>query len=78
MKKLFLLKKGNVKFYACFYDCGMYAIERIIKSIGMTLATFETLEGLEKYADENGYKKHNSRHRECPPVRFRRWHLKNE
>lgn len=54
MKKLFLLKKGNVKFYACFYDCGMYAIERITKSIGMTLATFETLEDLEKYTDENG------------------------
>ena len=47
MKKLFLLKKGNVKFYACFYNCGMYAIERITKSVGMTLATFETLEDLE-------------------------------
>jgi hypothetical protein len=35
----------------------MYAIERITKSVGMTLATFETLEDLEKYATENGYKK---------------------
>lgn len=57
MKKLFLLKKGNVKFYDCFYNCGMYSIERITKSVGMTLATFETLEDLEKYAAENGYRK---------------------
>ena len=46
-----------VKFYACFYNFGMYAIERITKSVGMTLATFETLEDLEKYAAENGYRK---------------------
>ncbi len=57
MKKLFLLKKGKMNFYACLYNCGMYAIERITKSVGMTLATFETLEDLEKYATENGYKK---------------------
>lgn len=57
MKKLFLLKKGNMKFYAFFYDCGMYAIERISKSVGMTLATFQTLQDLEKYASENGYRK---------------------
>ena len=57
MKKLFLLKKGNMKFYACFYNCGMYAIERITKSVGMTISTFETLQDLEKYAAENGYKK---------------------
>ena len=52
MEKLFLLKKGNVKFYVCFYNCGMYAIERITKSIGMTLTTFQTLQDLEKYASE--------------------------
>lgn len=57
MKNLFLLKKGDMKFYACFYDCGMYAIERIAKNVGMTLATFETLQDLEKYASENGYRK---------------------
>ena len=57
MKKLFLLKKGNMKFYACFYNCGMYAIERITKSVGMTLETFQTLEDLERYANRNGYKK---------------------
>lgn len=61
MKKLFLLKKGNMKFYACFYNCEMYAIERITKSVGMTLATFESLQDLEKYAAENGYKKQNAR-----------------
>lgn len=57
MEKLFLLKKGNMKFYACFYDCGMYAIERITKNLGMTLVTFQTLQDLEKYAFENGYRK---------------------
>lgn len=57
MEKLFLLKKGNMKFYACFYDCGMYAIERITKNVGMTLATFQTLQDIEKYAFENGYRK---------------------
>ena len=57
MEKLFLLKKGNMKFYACFYDCGMYAIERITKNVGMALATFQTLQDLEKYAFENGYRK---------------------
>lgn len=54
MEKLFLLKKGNMKFYACFYDCVMYAIERMTKNVGMT---FETLQDLEKYAFENGYRK---------------------
>lgn len=57
MEKLFLLKKGNMNFFACRYDCGMYAIERITKSVGMTIATFETLQDLEKYAIENVYKK---------------------
>lgn len=57
MEKLFLLKKGNMKFFTCRYDCGMYAIERITKSVGMTLATFQTLQDLEKYASENGYRK---------------------
>ena len=57
MKKLFLLKKGNMKFYACLYDCGMYTIDRIAKGFGGIVATFETLQGLEKYAAENGYKK---------------------
>lgn len=57
MEKLFFFKKGNMKFYACFYNCGMYAIERITKSVGMTLATFQTLQDLEKYAFENGYRK---------------------
>ena len=56
MKKLYLLKKGNMKFYACLYDCGTYTIARITKGFGGTLATFDTLVYLEKYASENGYK----------------------
>ena len=55
MKKLYLLKKGNMKFYACLYDCGMYTIDRITKGFGGIVATFQTLEDLKKYAVENGY-----------------------
>ena len=57
MKKLFLLKKGNIIFYACSWDFGGYSIERITKSVGFTVRVFDTLENLEKYASENGYKK---------------------
>lgn len=57
MRKLFLLKKGKMMFYACLYGCGMYTIDRIAKGFGGFVATFETLDDLEKYATENGYKK---------------------
>lgn len=57
MKKLFLLKKGNMRFYACLYDCGMYTIDRIANGFGGIVATFQTLQNLEKYATKNGYKK---------------------
>ena len=57
MKKLFLLKKGNMIFYACLWDFGGYSIERITKAVGFTVKVFDTLENLEKYASENGYKK---------------------
>lgn len=67
MRKLFLLKKGRINFYACLYDCGMYTIDRITKGFGGIVTTFETLEELEKYAAENGYKKHNNRRRGCTP-----------
>ena len=56
MKKIYALKKGRMKFYACLYDCGMYTIDRITKGFGGTVASFETLEDLEQYAKENGYK----------------------
>ena len=56
MKKLFTLKNGRLVFYVCVWDCGMYSIERITKSFGGTVATFETLEELKKYAKENNYK----------------------
>lgn len=46
-----------MNFYACLYDCGMYTIDRIVKGFGGTVETFETLDELEKYAAENGYKK---------------------
>ena len=56
MRKLFTLKNGRFTFYACAWDCGMYSIERITKSFGGTVETFETLEELKKYAKENNYK----------------------
>ena len=56
MRKLFTLKNDRLVFYACSWDCGMYSIERITKSFGGTVATFETLEELKKYAKENNYK----------------------
>lgn len=56
MTKLFELKKGRLKFYACRYDCGMYTIDRITKAFAGTVATFETLEDLEEYVQKNGYK----------------------
>lgn len=57
MEKLFLLKKGNINFFACRYDCGMYTIERNNKYFGGIVATFQTLEDLERYAKQNGYKR---------------------
>lgn len=57
MEKLFLLKKGNMKFFTCRYDCGMYTIERNNKCFGGIVATFQTLEDLERYAKQNGYKR---------------------
>lgn len=56
-EKIIFIKKGRMKFYACLYDCGMYTIDRITKGFGGIVTTFETLEELEKYAAENGYKK---------------------
>lgn len=57
MTKLYMIKKGNSKFYACKYDCGMYTIDKITKSAGYTLKTFESLAELESWASKNGYKK---------------------
>ena len=57
MEKLFLLKKGNMIFFACRYDCGMYTIERNNKCFCGIVATFQTLEDLERYAKQNGYKR---------------------
>lgn len=57
MTKLYMIKKGNSKFYACKYNCGMYTIDKITKSVGYTVKCFESLESLEKWAGENGYKK---------------------
>lgn len=56
MEKLFLIKKGKMKFYVCVWYCGMYSIERISKGFGGTVAIFENLEDLKKYANENNYK----------------------
>lgn len=57
MIKLYMIKKGNSKFYACEYECGLYTIDKITKSVGYTLKAFNSLEDLETWASENGYKK---------------------
>lgn len=57
MTKLYMIKKGNSKFYACKYDCGLYTIDRITKGFGGTIKAFNSLEELETWANENGYKK---------------------
>ena len=67
MRKLFLLKKGRINFYACLYDCGMYTIDRITKGFGGIVTTFETLEELENMLLKTDIKKHNNRRRGCTP-----------
>lgn len=57
MTKLYMVKKGNVKFYVCKWDCGMYSIDRITKGFGGSVCFFGTLEEVKRYAKENGYKK---------------------
>lgn len=57
MTKLYMIKKGNMKFYVCKYDYGMYSIDRIAKGFGGSVCFFDTLEEVEQYAKENGYKK---------------------
>ena len=57
MKKLYMVKKGNRKFYICKWDSGLYSIERITKGFGGSVIFKDTLEEIEKYAEENGYKK---------------------
>lgn len=71
MRKLFLLKKGRMNFYACLYGCGMYTIDRITKGFGGIVTTFETLEELEKLL-KTDIKKHNNRRRGCTPDHYRR------
>ena len=57
MKKLYMVKKGNRKFYVCKWDSGLYSIERITKGFGGSVIFKDTLEEIERYAEENGYKK---------------------
>ena len=57
MKKLYMVKKGNMKFYVCKWDCGLYSIDRITKGFGGSVIFKDTLEEIERYAEENGYKK---------------------
>lgn len=57
MEKLYMVKKGNMKFYVCKWDCGLYSIDRITKGFGGSVIFKDTLEEIERYAEENGYKK---------------------
>ena len=57
MKKLFAVRKGHEKFFACKYDCDFYTIDKITKSVGYTVVVKDSLEDLEDWMKENGYKK---------------------
>ncbi|MDD6492679.1 MAG: hypothetical protein PUG54_10795 [Firmicutes bacterium] len=57
MTKLYMVKKGNRKFYVCKWNSGLYSIERITKGFGGSVVFGNTLEETEKYSEENGYKK---------------------
>lgn len=52
-----MVKKGNKKFYVCKWESGLYSIDRIAKGFGGSLGFKDTLEEIEKYAKENGFKK---------------------
>lgn len=71
MKKLFLLKKGNMIFYACLWDFGRYSIEKITKAVGFTVKFFDTLENLENTPAKTDIKKQYSNLGALRPVRFR-------
>ena len=57
MTKLYMVKKGNRKFYVCKWDSGVYSIERITKGFGGSVVFKNSLEEDERYAEENGSKK---------------------
>lgn len=57
MKKLYMVKKRNSKFYVCEYECGLYTIDKITKSVGYTVKAFGNLKDLEAYLVTEGYKK---------------------
>lgn len=57
MTKLYMIKKGNRKFYVCKWENGLYSIERITKSFGGSVILKDTLEEIEEFAKANGYKK---------------------
>lgn len=57
MKKLYMVKKRNSRFYVCEYECGLYTIDKITKSVGYTVKGFGNLKDLEAYLVAEGYKK---------------------
>lgn len=57
MTKLYMVKKGNRKFFVCKWACGIYSIDRITKGFGGSVVFKDTFEEIEEYANANGYKK---------------------
>lgn len=57
VKILYAIKKKNTRYFVCKWDCGFYSIERITKTIGVSLIFKPTLEEIEQYIKENNYKK---------------------
>lgn len=57
MTKLYTIKKGNKKFYVCKWENGLYSIDRITKGFGGSVVFKNTLEEIETYITQNGYKR---------------------
>lgn len=56
MEKLYVIRKGNMIFNVCKWDCGRYSIDRITKGFGGSVIFKDTLEEIEEYVKVNSYK----------------------
>lgn len=57
MKKLYTMTKDRKRFYVCKYAENFYSVDRITKTFGGMIKTFDSLQALEQWATANGYKK---------------------
>ena len=67
MEKLFLLKKGNMNFFACRYDCGMYTIEKTINFFAELWQRSKHWKTWKDMPSKTDIKEYNSHCRGCQP-----------